>query len=104
MDEERYGREDKAERIKMIRERKPQKAHLPDEKINYRLIQEWEVPEWITKSVQEEKKEDPFANLGKRNRKEVNYKEQVSESQFVRMIEAGLDPNLEADVKRARKQ
>ena len=103
MDQERYAREDKQERIAMIRERKPQKAHLPDEKINYRLIQDWEVPEWISKSVEEEKKEDPMLYMGKRNRKEVNYKEQVSESQFVRMIEAGLDPNLESDVKRARK-
>ena len=103
MDRERYEREDKTERIKMIKEHKPWKAHLPDEKINYRLIQDWEVPEWIHESVQEEKKVDPFLRLGKRKRNEVNYKEQVSESQFTKMIEAGLDPNLEADIKRARR-
>ena len=38
MDQERYAREDRAARIAMIRERKPHKAQLPDEKINYRLI------------------------------------------------------------------
>ena len=87
----------------MIRERKPAKAHLPDEKINYRLIQDWEVPEWIHQSVVEEKKEDPLLFTGKRMRKEVNYKE-LSDSQAFKMFEAGLDPNLESDVKRARKQ
>ena len=43
-------------------------------------------------------------SLGKRKRAEVNYKEQVSDSQYFKMIEAGLDPNNENDVKRARKQ
>lgn len=103
MDQERYGREDKYERIAMIRENKPAKANLPDEKINYRLIQDWEVPAWIHASVVEEEKEDPMAYTGKRARKEVNYKE-LSDSQAFKMFEAGLDPNLESDVKRARKQ
>lgn len=44
MDQERYIREDRASRLALIREKKPQKANLPDEKINYRLIQDWEVP------------------------------------------------------------
>ena len=47
MDQERYVREGKAARIALIKEKKPQKASLPDEKINYRLIQDWEVPQWI---------------------------------------------------------
>jgi len=42
-------------------------------------------------------------SLGKRKRAEVNYKEQVSDAQYFKMIEAGLDPNLESDVKRARR-
>ena len=94
MDQERYVRENKAARIALIKEKKPQKANLPDEKINYRLIQDWEVPQWIHASVVEEVKEDPLAILGKRKRAEVNYKEQVSDSQYFKMIEAGLDPNL----------
>ena len=51
----------------------------------------------------EEKKEDPLMSTGKRLRKEVNYKE-LSDSQAFKMFEAGLDPNLESDVKRAKKQ
>lgn len=51
MDQERYDSEDKQERIALIKERKPHKANLPDEKINYRLIQDWEVPQWIHASV-----------------------------------------------------
>ena len=105
MDQERYklAEEKKAERIALIREKKPWKANLPDEKINYRLIQDWEVPQWIITSVTEEVKVDPFLSLGKRKRAEVNYKEQVSDAQYFKMIEAGLDPNLESDVKRARR-
>ena len=38
MDSERYSRENRAERIALIKDKKPHKAHLPDEKINYRLI------------------------------------------------------------------
>ena len=81
IDEERYVKENRAEKIKLIKERKPQKAHLPDEKINYRLIQEWDVPLWIHNSVADEEEEDPLGiNLGKRVRKEVNYKEQISDT------------------------
>ena len=75
MDQERYSVEDRQARIALIRERKPTKANLADEKINYRLIQDWEVPEWIHQSVEEEKKEDPLAYTGKRVRKEVNYRD-----------------------------
>ena len=80
MDEERYIRENRADRIALIKEKKPHKVNLPDEKINYRLIQDWEVPQWIHASVVEEEKVDPLAPLGKRNRKDVNYKEQVNDS------------------------
>ena len=38
MDQERYIRENKTERLKEIRERKPHLANVADEKINYRLI------------------------------------------------------------------
>jgi hypothetical protein len=44
MDADRYQRENRDERLKAIKKQKPQKANLPDEKINYRLIQTWEVP------------------------------------------------------------
>ena len=96
-------RECRTERIALIKAKKPWKAHLADEKINYRLIQDWEVPQWIHESVVEETKPDPLVSLGKRTHKKVNYKEQVSDSQFTKMIEAGLDPHLESDIKRARR-
>ena len=47
MDQERYNHENRDERIKLIKEKKPNKRHLADDKINYRLIQDWEVPAWI---------------------------------------------------------
>ena len=61
------------------------------------------MPEWIQQSVQEEKKVDPFMSLGKRKRAEVNYKEQWSDSQYFKLLEQGLDPNNESDMKRARR-
>ena len=38
MDHERYDREDRDARIALIKQKKPHKAHLAREKINYRLI------------------------------------------------------------------
>lgn len=38
MDADRYLKENREERIKAIKKQKPAKAHLADEKINYRLI------------------------------------------------------------------
>jgi len=76
MDQDRYDSEDRMERIKLIKQNKAHKRDLPDEKINYRLIQEWEVPQWIRDSVVEDKEEDALmASLGKRKRNEVNYRE-----------------------------
>ena len=42
-------------------------------------------------------------SLGKRKRAEVNYKEQWSDSQYFKLLEQGLDPNNESDMKRARR-
>lgn len=47
MDQDRYARENRDERLKLIKEKKPTKAGLADKKVNYRLIQNWEVPQWI---------------------------------------------------------
>ena len=44
MDNERYERENREERLKVIRKHKPAKANVADEKINYRLVQTFEVP------------------------------------------------------------
>ena len=105
MDEERYERENRMERLRLIKEKKPLKANIPDDKINYRLIQDWEVPEWITEVIEEEVKEDPTTTvLGKRTRKEVNYKEQISETQWAKMIDAGINPEEELEKRNKRRQ
>lgn len=104
MDEERYERENRAERIKTIKDKKPQKANLSDDKINYRLIQDWEVPDWVCQVIEEEVKEDPTTTvLGKRTRKEVNYKEQLSETQWAKMIDAGINPDEEMEKRNKRR-
>ena len=103
MDAERYATEERVQRIQMIREKKPHKAKLPDEKINYRLIQDWEVAEWIHQSVVEEKEVDPLVSLGKRKRTEKNYTESMSDNQYFKMLEKGLDPNNGEDLKRVRR-
>lgn len=103
MDQQRYEMENRSERIKLIKQKKPQKSHISADKINYRLIQEWEVPEWIHQSVVEEEKVDPLlASLGKRKRAEVNYKEQISDTAWLKMVEAGTNPDEELEKKRKK--
>jgi len=54
MDAEMYAREDKEAKMEEIRGMRP---GLKDySRFNYRLIQEWEVPEWI--KVQPENKQE----------------------------------------------
>ena len=63
-----YDRENKEEKMKKIMEMRP---GLKDyNRINYRLIQDWEVPDWI--KVKPEiiaDEQDEIMNLGKRQRK-----------------------------------
>jgi len=59
--------------MEKIKEMKP---GLKDySRINYRLIQEFEVPEWVrVKPVNKEEEEAKMYDLGKRKRKEfINY-------------------------------
>ena len=79
MDKERYENEKKDERLKEIKK----KLNLNDEQIkaiNYRLLQEFEVPEWVKISKENEKDNDKIEEVeigGKemRVRKHVNYKD-----------------------------
>lgn len=41
--------------------------------------------------------------LGKRKRNEVNYKEELSEAQWLKIVEAGGDPQKEVEKRRKRK-
>lgn len=80
MDEEMYLREGKEEKMKKIMEMRP---GLKDySRINYRLIQDWEVPEWIkVKPVdrEEEDRKNNNVDLGKRQRKTLINMDNLSE-------------------------
>ena len=79
MDQERYKREKRDERLQEIKE----KLNLNDEQIksvNYRLLQEYEVPDWVKITKEKEKEADKLDHVeigGKdmRVRKPVNYRE-----------------------------
>jgi mRNA-degrading endonuclease HigB of HigAB toxin-antitoxin module len=86
MDEERYINEKRDERLNQIKE----KLNLNEEQlktINYRLLQEFEVPEWVKISKENEKEYDKIEEVeigGKemRVRKHVNYKDDYDDDFF----------------------
>ena len=86
MDQERYINEKRDERLKTIKE----KLDLNEEQlktINYRLLQEFEVPEWVKISKENEKEFDKIEEVeigGKemRVRKHVNYKDDYDDDFF----------------------
>ena len=86
MDKERYIKEKKDERLKEIKKI----LNLNDEQIktiNYRLLQEFEVPEWVKISKENEKEYDKIEEVeigGKemRLRKHVNYKDDYDDDFF----------------------
>jgi len=79
MDQERYIREKKQERLDFLQK----KLELNDEQIkniNYRLLQDFEVPEWVKITKEKEKEFDKIEEVeigGKemRVRKHVNYRD-----------------------------
>ena len=93
MDRKRYKEENKEVIIKEIMER-TQITH--QKHINYRLIQEYEVPEWV-KIKPKIIKDEEIGNLGKRERKRVNYAEKLTDSQFTKIIEEGGDLHAELE-------
>jgi len=48
--------------------------------VNYRLMQEWEVPEWIKIKPEDPNKNQGEYGMGKRQRKQVNYNDEISEN------------------------
>lgn len=79
MDQERYLNENKYEKLKEIKEN----MGYDDEtikKINYRLLQEYEVPSWV-KISKDDLKNEGLEELGKgmRIRQKVNYKDDYDE-------------------------
>lgn len=93
MDQERYVRENRDARLKEIHQHYP---HVNLANVNYRLMQEWEVPEWIKAKPENKEALDEFG-LGKRQRKQVNYSDEIPESQWVRIFEQGGDPQEEVE-------
>ncbi len=86
MDEERYVNEKREERLNEIKE----KLNLNEEQlksVNYRLLQEFEVPDWVKISKENEKEYDKIEEVeigGKemRVRKHVNYKDDYDDDFF----------------------
>jgi ATP-dependent helicase STH1/SNF2 len=84
MDAHRYIAEGRDARLAHIKERMPQIAHRHDDRINYRLVCEWEVPAWIDVKKEEEKQKHlEGAELGKRKRNEVYYSDIISEKRWL---------------------
>jgi Snf2-ATP coupling, chromatin remodelling complex len=71
--------------------------------VNYRLLQEWEVPDWIKTKPEDPDKFIQEFGAGKRQRKQVNYNEEFSEGQWLKIIEQGGDPAQEAEKIRKRR-
>eukprot|EP01022_Parablepharisma_sp_SALTPOND_P021984 TRINITY_DN43_c9_g1_i1.p1 TRINITY_DN43_c9_g1~~TRINITY_DN43_c9_g1_i1.p1 ORF type:complete len:1498 (-),score=197.37 TRINITY_DN43_c9_g1_i1:969-5462(-) len=92
MDYKRYINEDREAKIKEIMERLGLSSFPKN--FNYRLMQDYEVPEWVTQMPTEEKKE---TISGKRMRKKVNYADDITERQWEKCIEEGRDPNDEVE-------
>ena len=90
MDEEMGKRENKEARLNEIMKKRP--GLINSRRINYRLTQDWEVPEWI--KVKPIKKEDEIESnicLGKRKRKEILNMDNLTDSQFIKAVEEGED-------------
>ena len=98
MDKERYGEEKKDFLVKEIQERHGEVHH---KHINYRLIQDWEVPDWVKKEPDTTKMEE-HGLLGKRERRKVNYTDGLTETQFTKIIDEGGD--LHAEIQKAQKK
>jgi len=73
MDREMYEREYKEAKMEEIEKNKPGLKDYSG--INYRLTQDWEVPDWVkVKPISKEEEHNKIFGLGKRERKEfVNY-------------------------------
>jgi hypothetical protein len=102
MDKKRYDEEDKDSIMNEIKKRQGELHH---KHINYRLMQEWEVPDWV-RHEPDAIREEEHGLLGKRERKKVNYSDGLTDSQFTKIVDEGGDLHAEmekANVKRSEK-
>lgn len=85
-----FLREGKEEKMQEIILRCPE--IIDTKAINYRLIQEWEVPSWIKiKPVDKDEEEMDLINLGKRQRTTLHNVDNLTDAQFIKAIEEGQD-------------
>ena len=85
MDQQRY--EEEKEQFKHYKD----VVRNSNKGINYRLIQEDEVPSWIRQTHHEPEVEKEYGR-GNRIRKQVVYTEELTDQQFMRMLDEGIDP------------
>jgi ATP-dependent helicase STH1/SNF2 len=87
MDAERYQRENKDQKLREIF---PQTSLDHTIKhINYRLLQDYEVPEWVRIKVNEDNEQDRLKEYGKgmRIKQKVNYKVDIDDYKFEKLLE-----------------
>lgn len=88
IDQDRYKEERKDERIEEIRRRYEKEGkQFNMNNVNYRLLQDWEVPEWIKVKPDDPNKLVEEFGMGKRQRKQINYNDEMSDGQWLKMIE-----------------
>ena len=104
IDQERYIVEGRDARVQEIIDRVPEKRYVNPANINYRLLQDWEVPDWIRTTKPEDPSLQQELGLGKRKRNQVNYNDEISEGQWLKIIDQGGDPNEEVEKIRKRRQ
>ncbi len=80
MDKERYERENREVRLKEIYEKLHLDSEIPPQNINYRLVQEYEVPEWIHVATLDTK-DNEMKEYGKgmRSKQRINYRDDEDE-------------------------
>ncbi len=93
IDQERYLRENRDEIIKEM-QKKLNLETLP-KNINYRLMQDYEVPVWVKSIPAPDEKKETIS--GKRVRKKINYADDITEKQWEKCIEEGKDPTEEME-------
>ena len=107
IDQQRYIDERRDERVKQILKHYEDQGlpHPNPQNVNYRLLQDWEVPEWIRTKPEDPNKLAQEFGMGKRQRKQVNYNDDISEGQWLKIIESGADINEEVEkIKKRRAQ
>ena len=95
MDQKRYEEENKNF---LMGEFKEKNTDIHHKHINYRLMPEWEVPDWVKYQEDSIRGED-YGLLGKRERRKINYSDALTENQFTKIIDEGGD--LHAEIEKA---